>query len=73
MLERCCKGSAFFANMQALCAFAHAVEVFIRENQRVRRRIVHSEGKDLSNTLYNNAAKNRECKGMKMDVLHNKN
>jgi hypothetical protein len=32
--------------MQALCAFVHAVEVFIRENQRVRRRIVHSEGKE---------------------------
>jgi hypothetical protein len=32
--------------MQALCAFAHAVDVFIRENQRVRRRIVHSEGKE---------------------------
>lgn len=32
--------------MQALCAFAHAVEVFVRENQRVRRRIVHSEGKE---------------------------
>jgi hypothetical protein len=32
--------------MQALCAFAHAVEVFIRENQRVRRWIVHSEGKE---------------------------
>ena len=32
--------------MQALYAFAHAVEVSVRENQRVRRRIVHSEGKE---------------------------
>ena len=27
--------------MQALCAFAHAAEVSMRENQRIRRRIVH--------------------------------
>ena len=31
-----CKGSAFFANMQVLCAFAHAIEVSARENQRIR-------------------------------------
>ena len=27
--------------MQALCAFAHASEVSVRENQRIRWRIVH--------------------------------
>lgn len=27
--------------MQDLCAFAHAVEVSVRENQRIRWRIVH--------------------------------
>ena len=32
--------------MQALCAFAHAVEVSLRENQWIRRRIVHSESKE---------------------------
>ena len=31
--------------MQALCAFAHAVEVIVRENQRIRRRIVHGGDK----------------------------
>ena len=36
-----CKGSAFFANKQDLCAFAHADEVSVRENQRIRRRNVH--------------------------------
>ena len=29
--------------MQALCAFAHANEVSMRENQRIRWRIVHGE------------------------------
>ena len=43
VLERCCKGSAFFANMQALCVFAHAVEVSMRENQRIRQQIVHGD------------------------------
>ena len=40
-----CKGSAFFANMQALCVFAHAVEVSARENQWIRRQIVHGRKK----------------------------
>ena len=31
--------------MQALCAFAHAAEVNMRENQRIRRRIVHGGDK----------------------------
>jgi hypothetical protein len=31
--------------MQALCAFAHALEVSVRENQRIRWRIVHGENK----------------------------
>ena len=31
--------------MQALFAFAHAVEVIVHENQRIRWRIVHGENK----------------------------
>ena len=31
--------------MQALCAFAHASEVSMRENQRIRWRIVHGGDK----------------------------
>ena len=34
--------------MQDLCAFAHASEVSMRENQRIRRRIVHGENKGNS-------------------------
>ena len=45
-----CKGSVFFANMQALCVFAHAVEVSARENQRIRWRIVH--GIDKGNSVF---------------------
>ena len=33
--------------MQALCAFAHASEVSVRENQRIRWRIVHGEIKGI--------------------------
>ena len=32
--------------MQALCVFAHAVEVSARENQWIRRRIVHGRKKN---------------------------
>ena len=31
--------------MQALFAFAHAIEACVRENQRIRRRIVHGGDK----------------------------
>ena len=46
-LDFVCKGSAFFANMQDLCAFAHAAEVSVHENQWIRWRIVH--GRDKGN------------------------
>ena len=41
VLDEADKGTAFFANKQVLCAFAHAAEVNVRENQRIRRWIVH--------------------------------
>ena len=34
--------------MQALCAFAHAADVIVRENQWIRRRIVHGEDMHLA-------------------------
>ena len=36
--------------MQALCAFAHAAEVSVRENQWIRWRIVH--GRDKWNRVF---------------------